>query len=138
VTGIAALRATGTPYVLSIFRIVVALLYLEHGLSKVFGFPAPGPAFAWFSLIGLAALLETVGSLAVLVGAATVPVAFLLSGEMAVAYFMAHAPHSFYPLVNHGEAAVFYCFAFLLLAFQGGGPWSVDALCRCSRGSSNS
>jgi putative oxidoreductase len=112
------------PYVLSILRIVAALLFLQHGLSKVFGFPVPGPSL--HGLLILAAFLETVGALLLLVGAYTRIVAFILSGEMAFAYFMAHAPHSFYPVVNKGELAVIYCFVFLYLAFAGGGPWSVD------------
>jgi putative oxidoreductase len=115
---------TWAPHVLSILRIVAALLYLQHGLSKVFGFPAPGPSLQ--GLIILAALLETVGSLLLLVGVYTRIVAFILSGEMAFAYFMAHAPRSFYPLVNGGESAILFCFIFLYLAFAGGGPWSVD------------
>jgi putative oxidoreductase len=112
------------PYVLSILRIVAALLFLQHGLSKVFGFPVPGPSL--HGLLILAAFLETVGALLLLAGAYTRIVAFILSGEMAFAYFMAHAPHSFYPLVNKGELAVLYCFLFLYFAFAGGGPWSVD------------
>jgi len=112
------------PYVLSILRIVAALLYLQHGLSKVFGFPVPGPSLS--GLLILAAFLETVGSLLVLVGAYTRIVAFILSGEMAFAYFMAHAPRSFYPLANGGEGAILFCFVFLYLVFAGGGPWSID------------
>ena len=115
---------TWRPYVLSILRIVVALLFLEHGLSKFFGFPVPGPPLS--GLLILAALLETVGSLFLLVGAYTRIVAFILSGEMAFAYFMAHAPRSVYPVVNGGELAVIYCFIFLYFAFAGGGPLSVD------------
>ena len=112
------------PYLLSILRIVVALLFLEHGLSKVVGFPIPGPPLA--GLLILAAILESVGSFLVLIGAYTRIVAFILSGEMAVAYFMAHAPRSFFPLANGGDAAILFCFAFLYIAFAGGGPWSVD------------
>jgi len=115
---------TWRPYVLSILRIVVALLFLEHGLSKFFGFPVPGPPLS--GLLILAALLETVGSLFLLVGAYTRIVAFILSGEMAFAYFMAHAPRSFFPLANGGDAAILYCFLFFYFAFAGGGPWSVD------------
>ena len=115
---------TWSPYVLSILRIVAALLYLQHGLSKVFGFPVPGPSLN--GLLILAAFLETVGSLLLLVGAYTRIVAFILSGEMAFAYFMAHAPRSFYPLINKGQPAIVYCFLFLYFAFAGGGPWSVD------------
>jgi len=112
------------PYVLSILRIVAALLFLEHGLSKVFGFPAAGPPL--HGLLILAALLETVGALFLLVGAYTRVVAFVLSGEMAFAYFMAPEPRSFFPLVNGGDAAILFCFVFLYLAFAGGGPWSID------------
>ena len=113
-----------SPHVLSILRIVVALLFLQHGLSKVFSFPVPGPPL--HGLLLLAAFLELVGSLMLLAGVFTRIVAFILSGEMAVAYFMAHAPRSFYPVVNHGEDAILFCFIFLYLAFAGGGPWSVD------------
>jgi len=115
---------TWRPYVLSILRIVVGLLFLEHGLSKVFGFPAPGPALN--GLLILAAFLETVGALLFLVGAYTRIVAFVLSGEMAFAYFMAHAPRAFFPLVNGGQLAIVFCFIFLYFVFAGGGPWSVD------------
>jgi putative oxidoreductase len=117
---------TWSPYILSIVRIVVALLFLQHGLAKVFNFPAPSPVGALSGLMILAAFLETVGSLFLLVGAYTRIVAFILSGEMAFAYFMAHAPRSFYPLVNGGESAVLFCFVFLYFAFAGGGPLSVD------------
>src|SRR5579863_760883 len=112
------------PYVLSILRIVVGLLFLQHGLSNVFGFPAPGPSLS--GLLILAAILETVGALLFLVGAYTRIVAFILSGEMAFAYFMAHAPRSVYPLANGGELAVLFCFIFFYFVFAGGGPWSVD------------
>ncbi len=114
------------PYILSILRIVVGLLFLEHGLSKVFNFPAPSPVPSLSGLLILAAFLETIGAALFLVGAYTRIVAFILSGEMAFAYFMAHAPRSFYPLDNHGELAVLYCFIFLYFAFAGGGPLSVD------------
>ena len=114
------------PYILSILRIVVGLLFLEHGLSKVFDFPAPSPVGALSGLLILAAILETIGAALFLVGAFTRIVAFILSGEMAFAYFMAHAPRSFYPVVNAGELAVLFCFIFLYFAFAGGGPLSVD------------
>ena len=113
-----------SPHVLSILRIVAALLFLEHGLSKVFGFPTPGPSL--HGLLILAAILETVGSLLLLAGVYTRIVAFILSGQMAVAYFMAHAPRGFFPLGNGGQGAILFCFIFLYLAFAGGGPWSVD------------
>ena len=114
------------PYILSIFRIVVGLLFLEHGLSKVFNFPAPSPVASLSGLLILAAFLETVGAVLFILGAYTRIVAFILSGEMAFAYFMAHAPRGFYPLVNAGELAVLFCFIFLYFAFAGGGPLSVD------------
>ena len=114
------------PYILSLLRIVVGLLFLQHGLSKVFNFPAPSPVPSLTGLLILAAILETVGAALFLVGAYTRIVAFILSGEMAFAYFMAHAPRSFYPIVNGGELAVIYCFIFLYFAFAGGGPWSAD------------
>ena len=114
------------PYILSILRIVVGLLFLQHGLSKVFNFPAPSPVPSLSGLLILAAFLETVGAVLFLIGAYTRIVAFILSGEMAFAYFMAHAPRSFYPIVNGGELAVLFCFIFLYFAFAGGGPLSVD------------
>jgi putative oxidoreductase len=114
------------PYILSILRIVVGLLFLQHGLSKVFNFPAPSPVPSLSGLLILAAVLETIGAALFLVGAFTRIVAFILSGEMAFAYFMAHAPRSFYPIVNAGEVAVLFCFLFLYFAFAGGGPLSVD------------
>jgi putative oxidoreductase len=112
------------PFVLSILRIVVAALFLEHGLSKVFGFPTAGPPLS--GLLILAAILETIGAALLLVGAWTRLVAFILSGEMAFAYFMVHEPKSVYPLVNAGDAAILFCFVFLYLAVAGGGPLSVD------------
>jgi putative oxidoreductase len=114
------------PYILSILRIVLGLLFLQHGLSKVFNFPAPSPVGALSGLFILAAFLETVGALLFVFGAYTRIVAFVLSGEMAFAYFMGHAPRSFYPIVNDGELAVIFCFIFLYFAFAGGGPLSVD------------
>jgi putative oxidoreductase len=105
---------------------VIGLLFLQHGLSKVFNFPAPSPVPSLSGLLILAAFLETVGALLFVVGAYTRIVALILSGEMAFAYFMAHAPRSFYPVVNGGELAVIYCFIFLYFAFAGGGPLSVD------------
>jgi putative oxidoreductase len=119
------------PKVLSILRIVAALLFLAHGTMKLFGFPDAGmdqPPVG--SLYWVAGVLEVVGGLLLALGAFTRPVAFVLSGEMAVAYFMSHAPKSFYPAVNQGDAAVLFCFVFLYLVFAGPGPWSVDAILR--------
>ncbi len=115
------------PLALSVLRIVAALLFLEHGLSKVFGWPAAGPPLD-NPLIIFAAFLETVGAVVLLLGAWTRLVAFLLSGEMAVAYFLAHQPKSIYPLVNGGDAAILFCFVFLYLVFAGGGPVSLDRM----------
>jgi putative oxidoreductase len=114
----------GRPYILSVLRIVVALLFLEHGLQKYFGFPSAGPSMT--PLLYVQGAIEIVGGVLLLVGAYTRVVAFILSGDMAVAYFMAHFPRSFFPAMNAGDAAVLYCFIFLYLAFAGGGPWSVD------------
>ena len=121
--------ATWAPRLLSVLRIVVGLLFIEHGTSKFFGFP-PMPGFeglAIFSLIGLSAVLELVGGLLMAIGLFTRVTAFILSGEMAVAYFMAHAPMGFFPLLNHGEPAILYCFVFLYFAAAGAGPWSIDS-----------
>ena len=121
------------PQVLSILRIVVALLFLQHGLQKWFGIPVPNPAFAdiqLLSLIGIAGCIEIIGGALVTVGLFTRYAAFIISGEMAVAYFWAHAPRAFAPIVNNGELAVLYCFVFLYLVFAGGGPWSADAVWR--------
>ena len=119
-----------SPRLLSVLRIVTAFLFIQHGSMKLLGFP-PSEAFAGLkliSLIGFAGVLELFGGLLVLFGLFTRPVAFILSGEMAFAYFMAHAPHGFFPILNHGELAVLYCFVFLYLAVAGGGVWSVDQI----------
>ena len=112
------------PYALSVLRIIAALLFIEHGLQKFFGFPSAGPPMS--ALLWIQAVIEVFGGLALLVGAYTRPVAFILCGDMAVAYFMAHFPRSFYPAVNGGDAAIVFCFVFLYIFFAGGGPWSVD------------
>jgi putative oxidoreductase len=128
-TSTPAFTTAWAPRLLSVLRIVVAVLFLAHGLVKLFGFPAgaqPG-VVPLMSLFGLAAVLELVGGLALLVGLFTRPVAFVLSGQMAVAYFMVHAPQGFFPVLNGGELAIIYCFAFLYLAAAGAGPWSLDA-----------
>jgi putative oxidoreductase len=116
------------PRILSILRIVVALLFMTHGAQKLFGFPAPLPGGGppLMSLFGVSGILEFVGGLFILLGLFTRPVAFLLAGEMAVAYFMMHAPNGFWPLLNQGEAAVLYCYVFLYMAVAGGGSWSLD------------
>jgi len=116
-----------SPYVLSIVRIVVALLFFEHGLSKLFGFPQPIPPPALFSLSWFSGAIEFVGGGLLVIGLFSRATAFIMSGEMAFAYFISHAPHSFFPIINRGDAAMLYCFIFLYIAFAGGGPWSLDA-----------
>jgi putative oxidoreductase len=120
--------AAWTPYLLGVLRIVAALAFMEHGLMKLFGFPAPisGAPHPLPILLQVAGWLETIGAPLLVLGLFTRPVAFLLSGEMAVAYWTAHAPHSFFPVLNMGEPAVLYCFIFLLLVFAGPGAWSLD------------
>lgn len=124
----AAFAAEWTPRMLSVLRIVAALIFLEHGTQKLFGFPPPagGAGPAAFSLVWFAAVLELGGGLLLLAGLFTRPVAFILSGEMAFAYWIAHAPRSPFPVLNGGDAAILYCFVFLYLAVAGGGAWSVD------------
>lgn len=118
---------TWTPRLLAILRIAAGFLFLQHGTQKLFGFP-PGEHGTpeLFSLMGLAGVLEFVGGLLIVLGLFTRPVAFILSGLMAVAYFMAHAPQAPLPLQNGGELAVLYCFLFLFLAAAGAGAWSLD------------
>lgn len=119
-----------TPQLLSLLRIVAGFCFLWHGSAKLLHYPPGMEGIQLMSLMGLAGVLELVGGALVCVGLFTKPVAFILSGEMAFAYFMAHASHGFLPYVNHGEAAVFYCFVFLYLAAAGGGPISIDAAMR--------
>jgi putative oxidoreductase len=125
---------TWSPRVLSVLRIVTALLFLQHGTAKYLGFP-PVADFAnlqFLSLLGASGVLELVGGVLMLIGLFTRPVAFILSGFMAVAYFLAHAPQGFYPMLNQGELAVLYCFVFLYLSVAGGGAWSLDAARRAA------
>jgi putative oxidoreductase len=125
------LQSVWAPRLLSILRIVAALIFMEHGTQKLLGFPIsedPGPAL--FSLSGIAGILELIGGALLVLGLFTRPVAFILSGEMAVAYWLAHAPESFFPVNNGGDAAILYCFVFLYLFAAGPGPWSLDAWLR--------
>lgn len=116
------------PQALSLLRIVAALLFLLHGTSKLVNFPPfPMPLPQVGELLWIGAVLEVVGGLLLLVGLFSRPVAFILSGEMAVAYWMFHAPRSTFPSVNQGEPAILFCFIFLLIAAAGAGPWSLDA-----------
>ena len=122
--------AAWAPRVLSILRIVAALLLLQHGLSKFFGFPAPTPAGgapAMFTLLWFAGIIEIIGGVLLALGVFTRPVAFILAGEMAVAYFQFHQPQAFWPTVNGGVGAVMYCFVWLYFSAAGPGPWSLDA-----------
>ena len=118
-----------TPRMQSVLRIIVGFLLMPHGAQKLFGFLAASPMMGPYpvaSLMGFAGVLEFFGGLLFLIGLFTRPVAFILSGFAAVAYFMAHAPGGFWPIVNKGELAVIYCFVFLFFAVAGGGAWSVD------------
>jgi putative oxidoreductase len=116
-----------SPYALAILRIVTALTYIEHGTQKLFGFPPPSsPMPPVFSLFWIGGVLEMVGGFLILIGLFTRPVAFLLAGEMAVAYWMVHAPRNLFPALNGGDAAILYCFIFLYFAVAGGGAWSLD------------
>lgn len=118
-----------TPKALGAVRIMASLLFIEHGTQKLLGFPTPAHGVSpLFSFMGFAGSLELVGGVLLLVGLRTRIVAFILSGEMAVAYFMTHAPRSFFPVLNGGDAAALYCFIFLLFVFAGGGSWTVDGV----------
>jgi putative oxidoreductase len=116
-----------SPYALSILRIVAALLFLEHGTSRLFAFPSPLPTPPLFSLYWFAGSIEFIGGLLLLFGLLTRPAALIMSGEMAFAYFLSHAPHGFFPILNRGDGAILYCFVFLYIAFAGSGPLSIDA-----------
>ena len=122
---------TWAPYLLSLLRIVAAFLFMQFGTAKLFAFPAaimPGGGTApVVSLIGLASILETFGGLLLLLGLFTRPVAFILAGEMAVAYFTGHAPQGFWPVLNQGYTAILFCFIWLYFSAAGPGPWSLDA-----------
>ena len=118
---------------LSILRFVAGLCFVEHGTAKVLGFPAgagPHVGFTLSTMVGVSGALELIGGALIVVGLFTRCAAFILAGEMAVAYFMVHAKTSLYPAVNHGEPAVLYCFIFLYLVMAGPGPWSIDAMRR--------
>ena len=116
--------ATWSPRMLSVLRIMTGLLFMEHGTQKFFAFPSPGPALT--PLLIVQGLLELVGGILIVIGLFTRPVAFILAGDMAVAYFYAHAPRGSFPQVNGGQLAILFCFVFLYLFVAGGGTWSVD------------
>jgi len=119
------LLGTYAPYLYALMRIVLGVLFACHGAQKLFGILG-GTTVALFSLRGLAGIIEFVGGLLVAVGFLTSYAAFIASGEMAVAYFMAHVPRGFWPIQNNGELAVLYCFSFLYIASRGVGAWGID------------
>jgi len=118
-----------SPQLLSVLRIIAGLLFFAHGTAKLLGFPQVEmfAGLQLFSLLGLAGVLELVGGALLVIGLFSRLTVFILAGEMAVAYFMEHAPQSFHPMINQGEAAILFCFIFLYIAAAGPGPWSVDA-----------
>ena len=121
--------AAYAPRALSVLRIITGLLIIQHGMGKILGFPA-FPAYANvqpLSLIGAAGFIELIGGALLIIGLCTRPVAFVLAGEMAFAYFIAHFPKDFHPLINGGTLAALYCFTCLYLSTAGAGPWSIDA-----------
>jgi putative oxidoreductase len=123
------------PQIYALLRVVVALLFLCHGLQKIFGLfgGVNGAAVPLGSLMGAAGIIEIIGGVLIALGLFTGITAFILSGEMAAAYFMGHSPNSFWPIENQGEVAVLYCFIFLYMATQGAGIWSLDAARRAAR-----
>ena len=128
---ITAKWSTRAPYLLSVLRIVAAFLFMQFGTAKLFAFPAAimpgGGTAAIASLPGIAGILETFGGLFLLLGLFTRPVAFILAGEMAIAYFLGHAPQGFWPVLNQGHPAILFCFIWLYISAAGAGPWSLDA-----------
>jgi putative oxidoreductase len=128
-----SVMANWAPRLLSVLRMVSAFMFVQHGTQKWLAFPVPRPTPTEFWLLsGAAGLLELAGGALLLLGLFTRPVAFVLSGLMAFAYFIAHAPQGFWTIANRGELAVLYCFVFLYFAAAGGGPWSVDRWLRRS------
>ncbi len=130
-SGITARWRSGTPQFLSVLRMVAAFVFIEYGSAKLFGWPikmGPPGGVMLMSQMGVAGTLELVGGALLLIGLFTRPVAFLLCGEMAVAYFQSHFPHSFWPLANQGVAPVLFCFIWLYISAAGPGPWSLDAV----------
>jgi putative oxidoreductase len=127
---ITAIGIVWAPRVLSLLRIVSGLLLLQYGTAKLLGWPAVEmfKNLQWSSLFGIAGMFELIGGVLLVLGLFTRPVAFVLSGEMATAYFIEHFPHSFFPVLNRGDLAVSLCFTFFYLAFAGAGSWSFDAM----------
>jgi putative oxidoreductase len=125
----AAFRTAATSYALALLRIMTGLLFFEHGSAKLLGFPSmPGGGQESHAMLMFTGTMELVGGALIVVGLFTTIAAFILSGYMAVGYFIAHAPHSFFPLVNHGEPAILYSFVFLFIAAAGPGAWAIDAV----------
>jgi putative oxidoreductase len=128
------------PYLRSVLRFILGLMFVEAGSAKLFAFPGAvipgGGTVPLASLGGVGSVLEFVGGWLLLLGLFTRPAAFILSGQMAVAYFGFHAPNGFWPVLNGGGPAIYYCFTFLYLSAAGGGPWSLDAKLRGNRGGS--
>ena len=129
---ITAIGTIWRPRVLSLLRIVVGLIVLQYGLAKLMGWPAVKmfENLPWLSLFGIAGMFELAGGVLLVLGLFTRCVAFVLSGEMAAAYFIEHFPRGFFPVLNHGDLAIALCFIFFYLACAGGGPWSLDAIMR--------
>src|SRR5689334_16946005 len=125
-----ALAQSWSPYLLSILRFASGLLLLQHGTRKLLQFPAPQPNFVLNSMSGYAGFIELIGGILLVLGLFTRSAAFILSGMCAVGYFLVHAPHGFYPILNKGETIALYCFVFLYIAAAGGGAWSLDAWVR--------
>jgi putative oxidoreductase len=122
-----SLPARLAPQVLSVLRIVTALLFFEHGLSRLFGFPSPLTAPPVFTMYWFAGAIELAGGALLALGLFSRFAALIMAGEMAFAYFLSHAPHGFFPIVNRGDSAILFCFVFFYIAFAGPGPWSLDA-----------
>ena len=118
--------STYTPQALAALRIIAALLFIAHGSQKLLGFPAAEFSPPMFSIFWFAGVIEIVAGVMILLGFFTRPAAFIASGTMAVAYWMAHAPSNFFPVNNGGDAAILFCFVFLFLVFAGPGAWSVN------------
>ena len=131
---IAARWRSWAPWLLSILRLVSAFLFIQFGTAKLFVFPGPlvhgMGAVPMGSLLWFAGVIETVGGALLLLGLFTRPVAFIVSGEMAIAYFHGHAPNGFWPVLNGGHPAVLFCFVWLYISAAGPGPWSLDATLR--------
>jgi putative oxidoreductase len=117
-----------SPYIYALLRMVAGFLFLQHGLQKLFGYPGTQPPVDVMTQAGLAGIIEMIGGALIAIGLFTSPVAFIASGEMAVAYFQMHAPRDFWPMMNGGELAAFYCFVFLYFAAVGSGKLSVDSM----------